>query len=80
MVKSTDPEPLRSQVNDAILKTIRGGLRILGGIVEVTAGVTRLLVDTAIKAVEAAEEVVEETSLDESAPEPNEPEPKQKPS
>jgi hypothetical protein len=69
MGKMTDPE-LRSQVNDAILSSVRGGLRILGGIVEVAAGVTRLLVDTAIKAVEAAEDAVGATDVVEDQPEP----------
>ena len=54
MAKMTDPDRVRSQANDAILSTIRGGLHILGGMVEVAAGVTKLLVDVAIKAVEAA--------------------------
>ena len=80
MAKMTDPAPKRSQANDAILSTVRGGLRILGGMVQVAAGVTRLLAVTAIKAVEAAEAVVEATEVDEEEPEPTpEPEPKPKP-
>jgi hypothetical protein len=61
----TVPTPSRSQLNDAILSTVRGGLRILGGMVQMAAGVTRLLAVTAIKAVEAAEAVVEATEDDE---------------
>ena len=68
MTDKTDPEPMRSQVNDAILSTVRGGLRILGGIVEVAVGVTRLLAETAIKAVEAAEGVVETTETEAEKP------------
>jgi hypothetical protein len=68
MAKTTNPTNLRSDVNDAILSTIRGGLRILGGMVQVTAGVTRLLIDAAIKAVEAAEDAVEATDVDEAEP------------
>ena len=75
MTETTDPEPMRSQVNDAILSTVRGGLRILGGIVEVAVGVTRLLAETAIKAVEAAEGVVESTEAEAEKPEPK-PKPK----
>ncbi len=71
-----DPSPLRTEVNDALLSTVRGGLRMIGGMVQVAAGVTRLLVDAAIKAVEAAEAVVEETEDDEK-PE-HTPEPKSK--
>ena len=55
----TDPDALRSQARDAILFTIRGGLRIFGGMVEVAAGVTTLLVDMTVKAIEAAEAAVE---------------------
>jgi hypothetical protein len=65
MDKITDPSALRSDVNDAVLSTVRGGLRIIGGMVQMAAGVTRLLVDTAIKAVEAAEEAIETTQADE---------------
>jgi len=68
MANTTDPTSLRSDVNDAILSTIRGGLRILGGMVQVTAGVTRLLIDAAMKAVEAAEDAVEATDDDEAEP------------
>ena len=57
--KMTDSDPLRSQVRDAMLITIRGGLRIFGGVVEVAAGVTTVLIDMTIKAVEAAEAAVE---------------------
>ena len=70
MAKTTDPAPRRSQLNDAILSTVRGGLRILGGMVQVAAGVTRLLAVTAIKAVEAAEAIVEAAQVDEEEPEP----------
>ena len=65
MAKMTDAAPSRSQLSDAILSTVRGGLRIFGGMVQVAAGVTRLLAVTAIKAVEAAEAVVEATEDDE---------------
>lgn len=66
----TDPGSAGSQVNDAILSAVRGGLRILGGMVEVAAGVTRLLAVAALKAVEAAEAVVEATEADEEETEP----------
>ena len=65
MAKTTDSAPSWSQLNDAILITIRGGLHILGGMVQMAAGVTRLLAVTAIKAVEAAEAVVEATEDEE---------------
>lgn len=74
MAKMTDSAPTMSQVNDAILSTARGGLRILGGMVEVAAGVTKLLAVTAIKAVEAAEAIVQAAEVDEEESE-SEPEP-----
>jgi len=58
MGKTTDPASLRSEVNDAVLSTVRGGLRALGGMVQVAAGVTRLAIDTAIKVVEVANRAV----------------------
>jgi hypothetical protein len=68
MGKTTDPASLRSEVNDAVMSTVRGGLRVLGGMVEIAAGATRLLIDTAIKAVEAAEGAVKSTEVDEEDP------------
>ena len=65
MAKTTGQAPLRAEVNDAILGTVRGSLHILEGMVQVAAGVTRLLIDTAIKAVEAAEGAVEPAEVDE---------------
>ena len=68
MTEMTDPGPRRSQLNDAILITVRGSLRIIGGMVQVAAGVTRLLAVTAIRAVEAAEAIVEAAEADEDEP------------
>jgi hypothetical protein len=64
-----DPATPRSQLNDAILSAVRGGLRILGGMVQVAAGVTKLLAVTALKAAEAAEAVVEATLTDQEGSE-----------
>ena len=64
MATMKDSASLPSQLNDAVLSTVRGGMRILGGVVQVAAGVTKLLAVTAIKAVEAAEAVVESTKED----------------
>lgn len=74
----TDPEPRRSQLSDAVLSTVRGGLRILGGMVQMAAGITRLLAVTALKAAAAVEEAVEATEGEEEEPKP-EPKPKPKP-
>ena len=73
MAKTTDPAHARSQLSEAILSTVRGGLRILGGMVQVAAGVTKLFAVTAIKAVEAAEAVVQATEADEEEPMPKPP-------
>lgn len=60
----TDSDALRSQARDAILVTIRGGLRIFGGMVEMAAGVATLLIDMTVKAIEAAEAAVEAADED----------------
>jgi hypothetical protein len=78
MAKTTDPEPRRHQLSDAVLTTMRGGWRILGGMVQMAAGITKLIVVTAIKAAAAVEEAVEATEGDQEEAKP-EPEPKPKP-
>ena len=64
------PEPSGSQLGDAVLDAMRGGLRILGGMVQVAAGMTRSLAVALLKAAAAAEKVVEATAEDEEKPEP----------
>jgi hypothetical protein len=78
MGRTTDPEPRRSQLNDAIFSTVRGGFRILGGMVQMAAGITRLVAVTAIKAAAAAEGAVEAKRGDEVESEP-EPKPRRAP-
>jgi len=70
---TTDPEPRRSQLNDAIWSTVRGGFRILGGMVQMAAGITRLVAVTAIKAAEAVEGAVEATESEDEDPVPKRP-------
>jgi len=41
-VAEREPEPQGSKLGDAVLDTMRGALRILGGMVQMAAGVTRL--------------------------------------
>lgn len=65
----SEPEPSESQLGDAVLDAIRGGLRILGGMVQMAAGMTRLLAVALLKAAAAAEKVVEATAEDEEKPE-----------
>jgi hypothetical protein len=60
-VAEGEPEPQESQLGDAVLDAMRGALRILGGMVQMAAGMTRLLAVAVLKAAEAAEKVVEAT-------------------
>jgi len=73
MVEDSEGSSRESQLGDAVLDALRGGLRILGGMVQLAAGITRFLAVTAMKAAEAVQEAVEATEDDE------EPEPKPKP-
>jgi len=73
MGRTTDPESRRSQLNDAILSTVRGGFRIVGGMVQMAAGITRLVAVTAIKAATAVEGAVGATESDEEEPNPKPP-------
>ena len=68
MGRTTDPEHRRSQLNDAILSTVRGGFRIFGGMVQVAAGITRLVAVTVIKAAEAVEGAVGAAESDDEEP------------
>jgi hypothetical protein len=63
----SEPEPQESQMGDAVLDAMRGALRILGGMVQMAAGVTRLLAVTVLKAAAAAEHAVETTEEEEGA-------------
>ncbi len=49
---------------------MRGALRILGGMVQMAAGMTRLLAVAALKAAEAAADAVKAAEADEDEPEP----------
>jgi len=60
----TDSDAFRSQARDAIFFTVRGGLRIFGGMIEVAAGVTTLMIDMTVKAIQAAEAAVEAAEVD----------------
>jgi hypothetical protein len=70
MGRTTDPGPRRSQLNDAIFSTVRGGFRILGGMVQMAAGITRLVAVTAIKVAAAVEGAVGATETEEEEPDP----------
>jgi len=75
-VAESEPEPRESQLGDAVLDAMRGALRILGGMVQMAAGITRLFAVAALKAAAAAADAVETAEADEEEPEP---EPKPKP-
>jgi hypothetical protein len=42
-VAQSEPEPQDSQLRDALLDAVSGALRILGGMVQMAAGVTRVV-------------------------------------
>ena len=62
----SEAEPRGSQIGDAVLDAMRGALRILGGMVQMAAGMTRLLAVAVLKAAAAAENAVETTEDEES--------------
>ena len=65
-----EPEPGGSQLGDAVLDAMRGALRILGGMVQMAAGITRLVAVAALKAAEAAADAVDAAEADADEPEP----------
>ena len=67
-VAASEPEPRESPLGDAALDAMRGALRIFGGMVQMAAGITRLLAVAALKAAAAAAEAVETTEEDEAKP------------
>jgi len=67
-VTEGEPEPRESQLGDAVLDAMRGALRILGGMVQMAAGMTRLLAIAVLKAAAAAESAVEATEEAEEEP------------
>ena len=69
-VPDSDPEPQESQLGDAVLDAMRGALRIIGGMVQMAAGMTKLLAVAVLKAAAAAEKAVEASEEDEGKPEP----------
>jgi hypothetical protein len=69
-VAEREPEPGGSQLGDAVLDAMRGALSILGGMVQMAAGITRLFAVAALKAAEAAANAVEAAESDEDEPEP----------
>ena len=63
----SEPDPRESQMGDAVLDAMRGALRILGGMVQMAAGMTRMLAVAVLKAAAAAEHAVETTEDEEGA-------------
>jgi hypothetical protein len=62
-------EPPEPQLGDAARDAMRGALRILGGMVQVAAGVTRVVAVTVLKVAAAAEDAFEMPDDDEGTPE-----------
>ena len=69
-VAEREPEPQGSKLGDAVLDTMRGALRILGGMVQMAAGITRLFAVAALKAAQVASDAVEAAEADEDELEP----------
>jgi hypothetical protein len=70
-VAESEPEPRESLLGDAVLDAMRGALRIVGGMVQMAAGITRLLAVAVLKAAAVAEEAVKATEEDEEKPGPH---------
>jgi hypothetical protein len=69
-VAEDEPEPPESRLGDAVLDAMRGGLRILGGMVQMAAGITRFVALAALKAAAAVADSVEAAEADEDKPAP----------
>ena len=66
-MEQNEPEPQDSQMGEAVLDAMRGALRVLGGMVQMAAGMTRMLAIAVLKAAAAAEHAVETTEDKEKA-------------
>jgi hypothetical protein len=66
-MEQNEPEPQDSQLGEAVLDAMRGALRVLGGMVQMAAGMTRMLAIAVLKAAAAAEHAVETTEDEEKA-------------
>jgi len=66
-MEQNEPEPQDSQMGEAVLGAMRGALRVLGGMVQMAAGMTRMLAIAVLKAAAAAEHAVETTEDEEKA-------------
>jgi len=70
MATKKAPRELGSDIGDAVLDALRGALRVVGGMVQIAAGITRVLAITALKAATAVEEAVE-ASQENEEPKPH---------
>ena len=66
-MEQNEPEPQDSQMGEAVLDAMRGALRVLGGMVQMAAGMTRVMAIAVLKAAAAAEHAVETTEDEEKA-------------
>lgn len=60
----SEPDPQDSQLRDALLDAVGWALRILGGMVQMAAGVTRVVAVAVIRAAAAAEKAAEASEED----------------
>ena len=63
----SEPESPEYQLGDAVIDAMRGALRILGGTVQMAAGMTRLLAIAVLKAAAAAEKAAGASEADEGS-------------
>jgi len=70
MATKEEPQERGSDLGDAVLDALRGALRVVGGMVQIAAGITRVLAITALKAATAVEEAVE-ASQENEEPKPH---------
>ena len=61
-----EPGPPEYRLGDAVLETMRGALRILGGTVQMAVGMTRMLAGAVLKVAAVAEKAVRASEDEES--------------
>ena len=62
-----EPGPPEYRLGDAVLETMRGALRILGGTVQMAVGMTRMLAGAVLKVAAVAEKAVRASEEDEES-------------
>lgn len=66
-VTEDQPEPREPHLTDAVFDAVRGAMHIVGGMVQVAAGITKFLAIAALKAATVVESAVK-AAEDETKP------------